>query len=192
MVRGDSTTIVNVTMHSPRENDPPVPYRNYTALPDSVLELKIVSRSGETMRFRRRGRVPIIDARLRNTGPDTVVLVLPGDVHRTPILRWAVRTRDGRKVPPEPVAYCGNRSPLQRRAIVTLAPGEAHDLSLGFPAFFQYEKKDTYVVQLIYENWPSMLGGEPLGVDDPEAVRQLRESTPCRILSNQLVVNVRP
>jgi hypothetical protein len=53
-------------------------------------------------------------------------------------------------------------------------------------------KHERYLVQLLYENRPALLGGVPLGRDDPEAVRMPRSSTPCKLASNQIVVEVHP
>ncbi len=70
---------------------------------------------------------------LRNSGPDTLVLVSPGDVWRTPIVKWAVRDRQGRGLPPWAAGYCGNRSPLTGRDIFVLGPGEERNFTRGFP-----------------------------------------------------------
>jgi len=107
------------------------------------------------------------------------VLVLPGDVWRTPILKWIIRDQDG--VPPRfmPPGYCGNRNVLMMSALCVLAPGGTRRMTLAFP-FGQYQfHKGRHQVRLMYENRPGMLGGLPLGADDCEAVRLLRESTPC-------------
>ncbi len=77
------------------------------------------------------------------------------------------------------------------RDMFTLTPGDTRKFAFNFPELFHYEK-DTYVIRLVYENRPSLLGGMPLGEDEPNALSLLRGSTPCRLVSNQLVVKVRP
>jgi len=192
VVNTGSTTTLDFVLRLRGGLDEPVRSRAYAVPPDSALQLRISSRSGATVHLKKRKYPPPpIDVTLRNTGPDTLVLLRPGSVFVTPIVTWIVRTRDGRRLSPETVGYCGNRGPLTQDVLFSLAPGDSQRLTLSFPTLFQYEK-ETYAVQLVYENDPSRLFGSPLGDDDAEAVRQLRGSTPCKLVSDLLVVKVRP
>src|SRR5262249_34952314 len=113
VVESNSSTTVNITLRMQGGLDEPVRLRQYGAPPDSVLHLTITSRSGETIRLNRRRQPPLIDIDLSNSGPDTLVLTRPGEIWRTPIVTWDVRTRDGMKLTPEIGGYCGNRNPVQ-------------------------------------------------------------------------------
>jgi len=190
-VESRSSTPANSALRIFDAHDYLDPLRTYKASPDSVLQLTILSASGETVRLlKRRGPPPWVEVTLRNSGPDTVVLVSPGDVWRTPLIKWTVWTADGMRAAPVTGGYCGNRGPLTEAAIFTLGPGQSRRFRLGFPAEYPYQR-GSYQIRLAYENRPSMLGGEPLGEDDPEAVRQLHASTPCKLTSNALAVKIK-
>jgi len=170
--------------------DEPVPVRTFAMPPDSAVRVAITPAfSGSVRLLEHRSPPPWIDVALRNNGPDTLVLVLPGAVGRTPILGWTVRTSDGLELAPATAAQSEHRSALISEDIFELAPGQSRQFELRFPTEYEY-KPGKYQVRLTYENRPSLLGGEPGGQDDPEAVKRLRSSTPCKVTSNALEVKI--
>lgn len=172
----------------------PVVSRSYLAPPDSVLRLRIRPGIGELFR-RNTGRSTLIEVALRNTGPDTLVLVLPGggsfEKRRTPILRWEIRDSGGRSASLRPFFSCGNINPLGADEVFELAPGKNRKFTVYLPLDLYALEGGPYRIRLTYENRPGMRwAGIPLGPHDPAAMRWLRGSTPCKLSSNVLRVRI--
>lgn len=132
------------------------------------------------------------DVELVNTGDRAVTLVMPGDgsdaAWRTPILRWSVSSETGYETPP--LFRCGNVNPLRPDEVFTLAPGERRRLPQWVPPISGVSP-GAYTLRLTYINDPTLKWqGVPLGPHDPAAIERIRESTPCRAISNELKVTV--
>jgi hypothetical protein len=142
------------------------------------------------------GQKPDIRAEISNPGADPAVLVLPGDRSdlggRTPIITWRIRViRQDREPGPEPLRiHCGNINPLRSEEVFVLKQDESRELGqwVSLPAF---RVPGVYDVQLKYENRPSLeWSGLPLGPHDADAMRRVRDSTPCVLESNVLTFRV--
>jgi hypothetical protein len=163
---------------------------------DSTITLSIRSVAGKTVhRAKKRWPPDWIEVTLHNAGRDTVMLVLPGSGsdwgRRTPIMDWEVRSAGGSRMERTPVAVCGNINPLQTNEVFSLSPGGERKFHTAFPEHYPYEKSHRYQLRLSYENRPAMdWWGSRLGAHDPDAMRLLRQSTPCRLVSDVLEVKV--
>lgn len=130
------------------------------------------------------------DAQLRNTGPEAVLLVLPGDGsehgRRTPRLTWDIRAEggDGDKVERGGGMVCGNINPLRADELVVLEPGEAVAFDVVRPYF---PGTGTFHATLTYTNdpraeWKGIVGGQhALG-----GIEAVRRSTACSVVSNRV------
>ena len=135
-----------------------------------------------------------VTATLDNAGSAEVVLVEPGDGSevgwRTPVVRWSARRVErgqARIAALEPEARCGlMNGPNPAVEVFVLAPGRSRRLQM--PLVAPRFAPGLYEVALTYDNNPRMAfhGTAP---DDP-ALRPYRGSTPCRITSNTLRVEV--
>jgi hypothetical protein len=130
------------------------------------------------------------DIELVNSGDRTVTLVMPGDgsevAWRTPVLRWSVSPEPQ----PTQMARCGNINPLRPDEVFTLAPGERRRLREWVPPIYGVTA-GAYTVRLSYTNDPTLKWrGVELGPHDPEAMQRVRESTPCRAVSNDVEITV--
>ena len=169
-----------------------------TSRADSTVKLTIQSVAGEKVEGRRMGWPPDwIDVTLLNTDPDTVTLALPGDGsfwgQRTPLMDWNVREPGGERLKRTSILMCGNINPLRAREVFRLAPGEQRTFRIAVPEDYGYQKgSHRYQFQLSYENRPHLeWSGSPLGPHDAEALRILRQSTACKLLSNTLELEVK-
>src|SRR2546422_196718 len=120
-VGGKRERQVNFVSNQHELDSLPVVSRNYLASPDSVLRLRIRPGVGELFRSNS-GRATLIEVALRNTGRDTLVLVLPGDGSldsaRTPILRWEISDSTGKSLALKPLRRnCGNINPLAAQEV---------------------------------------------------------------------------
>lgn len=164
---------------------------------DSTIRLSIRSVAGKTVhRTKKRSPPDWIEVTLHNTDRDTVTLVLPGDGSywgwRTPLMDWEVRAPGGPRLERTPVALCGNINPLHADQVFRLPPGAQRKFTTAVPEYYPYEKSHSYEFRLSYENRPHLAwGGLPLGAHDPNALRLLRQSTPCKLLSNALELKVK-
>lgn len=164
---------------------------------DSTIKLSIRASSGESVhRFNRRRPPDWIEVTLRNTDPDTVTLVLPGDGsffgRRTPLMDWDIRLPGGARLERVPVLRCGNINPLIAEEVFRLPPGGLRTFRTAVPAYYRYEKSRRYRFRLSYENRPRLAwGGGLLGSHDSDALRLLRQSTRCRLVSNEVVLVVK-
>ena len=163
---------------------------------DSTIKLSIRSVAGKTVhRIKKRRPPEWIEVTLHNTDRDTVILVLPGDGsywgQRTPLMNWEIHALGGAPLGRTPVGLCGNINPLHAQEVFKLPPGGRRKFSTAVPEDYRYEKSHRYQFQLSYENRPAMdWGGWLLGSHDPDAMRLLRQSTPCKLLSNTLELKV--
>lgn len=144
---------------------------------------------------------PKVDARLVNDSSAPVRLVRPGDGStsgwRTPVIGWSViSSSDQSATHPQfpPIAAAprsGNINSLTRDNLLTLRPGGSEVLGdwIGAPRF---PRAGSYRVVLYYRNDPQMpWKGLPLGQHDPEAMRQIRQTASCSLVSNELVFHVK-
>lgn len=132
-----------------------------------------------------------------NVGREPAVLVRPGDGSdrglRTPLVSWIVEPVPGEGDPEgilRAVLPCGNINPVGPDAVFTLGPGDSETFSTRVWAAFS--KPGKYRVRYEYENRPAMeWGGIPLGRGhDEETLRRIRESTACKLKSNEVIFNV--
>jgi hypothetical protein len=146
----------------------------------ATLDLKVaapVIRVGET---------PKISVELTNKGTAPITIVLPGDGSecgwRTPILTWTPAIKMGGR--------CGNINPLQSNEVVTLLPGKSVVLGawVAAPALATPGK---HKLTLTYENKPGLAWkGLALGKHDPAAMAKVKASTPLKVVSNTVEVEV--
>ncbi|HLL76110.1 MAG TPA: hypothetical protein VK421_12700 [Pyrinomonadaceae bacterium] len=165
-----------------------------TAARDAAgLSLKL-SAEATTVRVMEQPKVSI---RIANGGRDPVVLVRPSDGSdrglRTPLVRWLVEPVPGEGDPEaivRAVMPCDNINPVGPDAVFTLAPGESETFSTYVWAAFS--KPGKYRVRYEYENRPAMeWGGIPLGGGHDEAtLRRIRESTACKLASDEVIFTV--
>ena len=136
---------------------------------------------------------PKVKITISNQGRDPVVLVRPGDGSdremRSPLTKWLVEPLPGEGDPKgilQVIMDCGNINALRPDEIFTIAPGETETFRTNVWAVFS--KPGKYRVRYVYENRPSMeWKGIVLGQHDEEAMRRVRESTSCKLISNEVV-----
>ena len=124
------------------------------------------------------------------------MLVRPGDGSdrglRTPLVKWHVEAMPGEGDPEailKAVMPCDNISPLRPDEVFTLMPGEAETFRTHVGAAFS--KPGKYRVRYEYENRPSMeWGGILNGEHDEGAMRRVRESTACKLTSDEVIFTV--
>ena len=136
---------------------------------------------------------------ITNHGKMPVTLVRPGDGSesgwRTPIVNWSVlEAGDKANHPAEPVPEggprCGNMNPLQADEVFDLAPGASKELT-GWVYLEPFARPGQYRVVFLYANRPSLTWkGGALGHDDPAAMKRVRISTPCSLVSNEVVFTI--
>ena len=139
------------------------------------------------------GSGPAITARVANLGSTPVVLILPGDgsdlADRTPILKWyCTRTTPSgvEDCARRSLGACGLLNPLELTELFTLDPGATKELG-PWASLPRFRKAGTYRVTLEYENNPRL----QLRVPCEESTKaQVEASTPCHLLSNELVFEV--
>lgn len=139
---------------------------------------------------------------IRNRGPEPVTLVEPGDGSecgwRTPIVGWSVLPVEARQQrhPTEPPRFkgtrCGNINPLRLSEVFSLAVGEGRRLG-GWIAFPMPEQAGRYRVVLYYQNIPDLkISGLALGQHEQGVMDRVRRSTPCRVISSEIEIEVLP
>jgi len=195
VVRADTTVTANFTV-SRRDyrRDSPVRIRTYSVSPDSALHMTIRSVLGSTLYRKKVGWPPPIEISIRNDGPDTLVLVAPdGKEMRTPRTSWEAWNQNGVSVDPLPIAYLdADTSPLQQRDVMDLRPGQEYRMTWAFPADRFKFSTGRYRLAFKYENSPRMrLGGMLRAPNDADAVKRLRGSTPCKLVSNMIEVEIK-
>lgn len=139
-------------------------------------------------------------AKVANHGNVAVTLVVPADGSesgwRTPVIGWSAipLNKKADKHPAEPPPFkgrdCGVVSAARREDIFTLGPGESREFSdwIFYPQFKQAGK---YRVVFYYNNDPSLrVGGLTPRPHDEEAIQRMSKSTPCSLMSNEIVVEV--
>ncbi len=167
-----------------------------TEATDVALRLSLeadrsVIRAGETVRFA---------ATILNFGTEPLILVEPGDGSeagwRTPIVGWSILHGAGEKLashPDEPEldpARGENVDPLGSDEIFVLQPGDARRLSDWIEAP-KLSRAGTHRVVLYYRNDPwATIEGLPFEPHDPIALDLLRRTTPCTLVSNEVVIEV--
>ena len=169
-----------------------VPPARTASRDSSGLSLKL-SAEAITVRVMEQPKVSI---RITNRGRETVVLVRPGDGSdrglRTPLVKWLVEPVPDEGDPDailRAVMPCGNINPVRPDAVFTLAPGESETFSTHVWAAFS--KPGKYRVRYEYENRPAMeRGGIPLGAHDEATLRRIRESTACKLTSDEVIFTV--
>lgn len=189
----------------PVEGKPPLSERPRSAedlgvgpLTPGLVQLKISTdrttyRQGEEVR---------ITALLLNEGKAAVTLVQPGDGSRcgwrTPLVGWSVHA----VLPDDPPVRrpsrlvlsnggrCGNINALRAQEVFTLEPGQFKRLN-GWEGMPPFGDPGTYRIVLHYKNEPGRAWqGLPLGTHDPKARKQIRNSHPCWLVSNELLVTI--
>jgi hypothetical protein len=194
-VVADSTVVANFTLHEvDLKNDSPARPRSYSVDPDSALHLTIRSVLGQKLYRHKVGWPPPIEISIRNEGPDTLVLVDPEpEGLRTAIIQWEAWDSNGSPVPSLPVIWLGaSLRGLEQRDVIELLPGQVWKFTWTFPADEFKFKTGHYRVAFTYENRPGMrFGGMLHSPNDPEAVKRLRGSTPCKLTSAPLDIEIK-
>lgn len=164
-----------------------------TSLQESPsLSLKL-SAEATTVRVMEQPKVYIV---ITNGGRESVVLVRPGDGSdrelRTPLVKWLVEPIPGEGDSEgivRAVMLCGNINALRPDEVFTLAPGESE--TFRTPVWAVFSKPGKYRVRYEYENRPLMeWGGIVLGEHSEAAMRRVRESTACKLTSDEVIFTV--
>lgn len=148
------------------------------------------------------GDYPKFQIIVSNNGNKPMTLVEPGDGSesgwRTPVIGWSVLSADkpDAKHPKEPPLFHGGRckmiNPLKLNEIFTLKPGESRQLggSVDSPSFVRPGK---FRVRFYYHNIPSLsVSGVPLGKHEDGVMDKIKQSYPCCLVSNEIIVDVSP
>jgi hypothetical protein len=147
-----------------------------------------------TAKKREAGRVTLV-ATLVNGGTTPVTLVDPGDGSemgwRSPLITWKLTGSDGKREPVFDGPRCGNMNTLHVKEIFTLKPRGRH--VLGEWLHQPHPRPDRYVVSLVYENDPLRgLRGMADRGESAAALALIAKSTPCRVESNAITVDLSP
>jgi hypothetical protein len=136
---------------------------------------------------------------LRNAGKKPLTLVQPmdgsSDGWSTPIVAWSILTAGTDvKHPKDPPirkgGRCGNCNAVKPEDVFVLQPNEAKRLN-GWCAPPDLSPGDLRIV-FYYHNVPTMeKKGLPLGKHDPTTMDQIRNSHPCRLMSNEIRLTIR-
>lgn len=192
--------LTSVLLVSPGWTKPPVSSTSSSDgprepfIPGLTLDVAFVN---ETLRA---AEYQPVKATITNRSKSTVTLVQPGDGSndgwRTPLVGLSILPagdmRHPAKTPLRSGPRCGNINALRPKEVVTIEPGESVVLCEWFvrPSF---AKAGRYSVVFYYTNRPDLpWKGVPLGEHDAEAMKRVRGSTPCRLVSRELVVDVLP
>jgi len=137
-----------------------------------------------------------------NESKKPLTLVEPGDGSeckwRTPIIGWSAIAADDRvsKHPKEPPRdsrpRCGNVNSLKLDEVFTLQPGNSRKLAawVGAPTFAMPGK---YRLVFYYSNQPDLpMQGVLLGKHDDGVLEKIKQSHPCHLMSNEVIVDVSP
>jgi hypothetical protein len=138
---------------------------------------------------------------ISNRGSNSVTLVEPGDgsenAWRTPVIGWSVLpVNSPEKHPDTPApwsgARCGNINPFRLSEVFSLEPGKEKQFE-PWDDYSLFDKPGKYRVVLYYSNIPDMkTKGAPLGDHEKGAVERIKASTPCKLISNEVIVEVAP
>jgi hypothetical protein len=140
---------------------------------------------------------------ITNTGYETATLVQPGDGSttgwRTPIVSWSVlemtdKAEHPLEAVPESGGGCGNINRLTPDQVLDIAPGETKEVRAEWASWpsqpFGVPGK-KYRMVVLYTNRPNLTWqGTPLGVHDPGAMKRVKQSTACSLVSNELVFTI--
>jgi hypothetical protein len=148
------------------------------------------------------GDYPNFTVTISYRGSNSVTLVEPGDGSecgwRTPVCGFSIIPENARtaKHPASPSPprgeRCGNINPFKLSEVFVLQPGQSRRVfaSAGMPMF---ERPGRYRLVFYYQNIPDLkISGSPLGPHEKGALEGIRASTPCRLVSNEIVINVMP
>ena len=140
---------------------------------------------------------------ISNRGPHSVSLVQPGDGSncrmRTPVIGWSVLSSDakGQKhpqvAPPfHGVRTCGMINAIKRSEVFSLTPGASIRLA-NWTADPKFETPGKFRLVFYYENIPDLkIAGFPLGPHDDDVLGQIKRSTRCRLVSEEVLLDVLP
>ena len=154
-----------------------------TAQSRRAVELLLELRSGATWA-----------ASIVNYSGETVVVVLPGDGSpygwRTPIVKWNV-VSEAVAIEQHSRAGCGNINALRPDEVIKLRSGESVSINSYGLLAPSLPKSGTASVSLSYVNIPHLeWKGIPLGPHDPETMVRVRASTPLRLMSNTVRLEI--
>jgi hypothetical protein len=139
-----------------------------------------------------------------NKGKQPVTLVRPGDGSgdgwRTPIVQLSMIPVAGKsghlkakhpvEATPEMRGRCGNINPLKADEVFEVAPGQTTKLT-NWHQRLHLTAPGRYSVVFLYANRPTMAWqGLPLAKHDAGAMRRVRNSTECSLVSNPIIVTV--
>jgi hypothetical protein len=145
-----------------------------------------------------------LTATITNKGKQPVTLVRPGDGSgdgwRTPIVQMSmipVVDKSGNlkasrpvEATPEKRGRCGNINPLKADEVFKVAPGQTTKLTNWHQRLHDI-RPGRYSVVFLYANRPAMpWRGLPLGKHDAGAMRRVRNSTECSLVSNSIFITV--
>ena len=138
-----------------------------------------------------------VRALIENRTSRNVTLVSPGDGSesgmRTPVISWRFFQRakkDGRPVKPFPSARCGNMNAIRAEEIFVLKPGESKRINVDLASRAGYPE-GKYRATLEYWNEPKRKR-TGLAQEDSKVIKSIEKSTPCKVVSNEIMVTVMP
>ncbi len=138
-------------------------------------------------------------AEIRNNGNESVKLVMPGDGSqsglRTPMIKWSAINLDKQTSYEHKFQlrtderFCGMINKIKESEIINLEPGVKVLLDewIGNPSLGTGAGK--YAVKLSYENDPAS-GIKGFGAQDKHIMKRIKKTTPIKLISNEIVVEI--
>ncbi|MDQ6622901.1 MAG: hypothetical protein M3Y86_05385 [Verrucomicrobiota bacterium] len=170
-------------------------------------ESRAVSRGGVTLRVApaevtvKRGEVPTVKVTLENRTADTATVILRKGGNfglQEPLVGWSLKPLDAatssdNSPPPVPaVAPVGYQvvSALRRGDFFSIAPTEGTDLSDFFPLPSDLTAGRYRAVFYYILDRQMKATGTAIETNEPKVERLLRQATPCKLISNEIVLTV--
>jgi hypothetical protein len=148
------------------------------------------------------GDFPKFSVTITNRGSKAVTLTRPGDGSeshwRTPKIGWSVvptsasEQKHPKSIPRFSGGRCGNVNSITDDEVFTLKAGSSITFSkwIDYPVF---ESAGTYRLVFYYQNDPRLAAsGLALRPNEKSALTRMKQSTPCSLMSEEIIVNVLP
>ena len=199
MLLGAALLVTSFGACAPAEENPPIPPvaqdREAREVDPDECSVRLTIDAAEVSRWGATSYSVRLSGVLHNSGERTVTLVAPGDGStlgwRTPMITHEVKALDGTpQVLERGILIDSHLNPLKREEVFDLPAGESR-LIEGWLGLSGIRKAGVYEITVGYWNDPKMeWKGDPLRPHDPATMERVRASTPCRVTSNTIVVEV--